>query len=226
MKSIKAVIFDMDGVIVDSEPEYQRVELELMERFNIPYGVSDLRRFTGVNPILMWREIKEKLPNIELTAEELYVHETNMMRDYYRGDHVRAIKPALKLIRHIYESGYKMGVASSSERENVCWVLERLKISHCFSAVVTNNDVSRCKPSPDIYCLASKLLGVEPRECVAIEDSAAGVASARAAGMYVIWYTSEYAAHEDKAVCVVNDLAMVSMSTLGKMHKSRTTITL
>lgn len=212
---IKAVIFDMDGVIINSEPEYQRVELELMNRFHIPYGQSDLRRFTGVNPILMWREIKEKFPHLDFTAEEIYEHEARMMRDYYRSDQLITIKSALELIRYVYESGYKMGVASSSERENVYHVLERLNINHYFSAIVTNSDVARCKPSPDIYCLAARLLGVETGEVLAIEDSIAGVASARTAGMKVVWYTSEYAAHEDEAVYVVNDLAVDSMPVLA-----------
>ena len=157
---IKAVIFDMDGVIVNSEPEYLRVELELMNRYHIPYDESDLRRFTGVNPVLMWREIKEKFPRLEFTAEEIYEYEACMMRDYYRSDQLIGIKPTLELISNTYASGYKMAVASSSERENVHHVLERLNIRQYFSAIVTNNDVARCKPSPDIYCLAARLLGV------------------------------------------------------------------
>jgi len=213
---IEAVIFDMDGIIVDSEPEYQRVELELMKRFNIPYSESDLQRFTGVNPLLMWKEIKEKFLYLDLTVEELYAHEARMMRDYYRSGHLCPIKPALELAGFLYESGYKLGVASSSERENVCCVLERLNISQYFSTIVTNGDVTRCKPSPDIYCLAAKLLKVEPGQCVAIEDSIAGVASARAAGMRVIWYTSECTVHEDRAVSVVNNLSVDSVSALTK----------
>ena len=213
---IKAVIFDMDGVIVNSEPEYQRVELELMNRFHIPYGESDLRRFTGVNPVLMWREIKEKFPRLDFTVEEMYEHEASMMRDYYRSDQLITIKPALELIRYVYDSGYKMAVASSSERENVYHVLEGLKISHYFSAIVTNNDVARCKPSPDIYCLAARLLGVETGEALVIEDSIAGVASARVAGMKVVWYTSEHTKHEDESVYIVNDLAAVSISVLAE----------
>ena len=217
---IKAVIFDMDGVIVNSEPEYQRVELELMNRFHIPYGESDLRRFTGVNSVLMWREIKEKFPNLDFTAEEMYEYEARMMRDYYRSDQIITIKPALELIGYLYESGYKMAVASSSERENVYHVLQRLNISHYFSVIVTNSDVARCKPSPDIYCLAVRLLGVETGEVLVIEDSIAGVASARAAGMKVVWYTSEHVNHEDESVYIVNDLAAVSIPALAEKYRS------
>ena len=211
---IKAVIFDMDGVIVNSEPEYQRIELELMKRFHIPYDESDLRRFTGVNSVLMWREIKEKFPELEFTAEEIYEHEARMMREHYRSDQLLTIKPALKLINHVFESGYKMAVASSSDRENVHHVLERLNIGQYFSAIVTNDDVTRCKPSPDIYFLAARLLGVEAREALVIEDSMAGVAAARAAGMRVIWYTSEHASHEDDSVFIVSDLTAVSIPVL------------
>lgn len=213
---LRAVIFDMDGVIVDTEPEYQKVELELMKKFHIPFGTSDLQRYTGVNPILMWKEIKEKNGHLKLSANELYAYEAKMMEIYYDSGNLNIIEPTIKLIEKVHKSGQKIGIASSSEKVNICRVLERVNIGHFFDAVVSNNDVSRCKPMPDIYLLAAEILCVNPRECVVIEDSISGVASAKSAGMKVVRYINEPDSIQikDEADYVVSNMGDVTIPLL------------
>lgn len=186
---LKAVIFDMDGVIVDTEPEYLRVETELIKELNISVSEEELKEFSGINPLIMWQKIKEKY-NLEKAAQELYLKEAELMERYYEKGALKAIKPTVDLIKELYRNGYKTAVASSSEKVNILHTLIRLKIKRYFDAIVSNNDVQNCKPKPDIYLLAARLLGTEPKDCVVIEDSIAGVIAAKDAGMKVIRYVS------------------------------------
>lgn len=189
---LKAVLFDMDGVIVDSEPEYFRIEMELFKRFNVGFNEQDQGRFVGINPLIMWQEIKDKY-ELTQTVKELYDIEADMMREYYAVGELKVIDPIQQLIQEIFDHGFLCAVASSSDKENIYQVLKRLALSDFFKAVVSNNDVERCKPLPDIYLLAAKRLRVQPSECIVIEDSNAGVTAAQAAGMKVI----QYCAHID-----------------------------
>ncbi len=180
--SFKAVIFDMDGVIVDTEPEYQRVELELVSNSGDAISIADFKEYKGVHPIVMWTDIKKK-HHLPQTVGELYEAEKKMMEAYYKKGKLRVIKPTVKLIKQAHKNGYKTAVASASEKVNILQVLKRLRISKYFDAVVSCNDVEKSKPDPDIYLLAAKLLGVSTAECVVIEDSIAGTISAKTAGM-------------------------------------------
>lgn len=213
--ALKAVLFDMDGVIINSEPEYFKVEMELFKKLDINFTEDNQKKYVGINPLVMWKEIKEEY-NLIQTANELYDAEAKMIQEYYANGELNAIMPTLDLILDVYNHGYLCAVASSSEKQNIYHVLNRLGLKVYFKAVVSNNDVERCKPMPDIYLLAAQMLNVKPSECIVIEDSRAGVTAAKAANMKVVRYSKfqENTKDKEQADCLVRDMREITLSRL------------
>jgi len=220
--ALKAVIFDMDGVIVDSEPEYQRVGMELVKKYGASVTLDYLREYTGIDSMTMWAHIRERF-SLPPTAQELCREEERLMRQYYENGKLQVIEPAVSLIKSAHETGYRTGIASASGKENIAAVLRRVNIGDFVDAAVSGSEVPRHKPHPDIYLHTAQLLGVKPEECVVIEDSLAGVAAARAAGMRVIRYAAG-SSREDTggADYLVSDMAEVTLPLLEKLASGET----
>ena len=215
--ALKAVIFDMDGVIVDSEPEYQRVEMEMVKKFDVSVTLDHLKEYTGIDSITMWARIRERF-NLPQTSEELCREEERLMREYYKSGELKVIEPTVSLIKAAHKKGCRTGIASASGKENIADVLRRLNIGDYVEAAVSGSEVPRHKPYPDIYLHTAQLLGAKPEECVVIEDSLAGVAAARAAGMRVIRYAAGGSRDDiGEADYLVSDMAEVTLPLLEKL---------
>jgi beta-phosphoglucomutase len=191
---MKAVIFDMDGVIVDSESRHERAFLEVLQE--IGCGESHGMRFAdfiGRSDREAWLDFLTRNKPVQ-TLEELL----SMKRDRVLQI-IRHEQPVFEGLRELVEklSGtYLLAVASGSDREVVREVLALPGLQHFFKAVVSSADVSRGKPAPDIFLRAAERLGVPATECWAIEDSKPGIAAGRAAGMRVIAITNTHPAEE------------------------------
>ena len=221
--ALKAVIFDMDGVIVDSEPEYQRVEMEMVKKYNTSITPDHFREYTGIDSMTMWGYIRARF-DLPLTAEELCREEERLMRQYYESGELKVIAPTVSLIKAAHEAGCRTGIASASGKENITAVLSRLNIGDYVDAAVSGSEVPRHKPHPDIYLHTAQLLGVKPEECVVIEDSLAGVAAARAAGMRVIRYAAGGSRDDiGEADYLVSDMAEVTLPLLEKLASTDVT---
>jgi len=219
--ALKAVIFDMDGVIVDTEPEYIRTTALMLKKYKHDVDECDLEKYKGIDSLDMWQDIKKSYA-LEASAQELFSEEKETIEEHYRKGDLQAITPTASLIKKINKKGYKTAVASSSEKKNILQVLERLALSPYFDIVVSRNDVDKGKPAPDIYLLTARQLGVSPHECVVIEDSIAGTQSAKSAGMKVIRYVGEAASHrqECNADRIVNDIREITLSLLREVAAS------
>lgn len=179
-----ALIFDMDGVIVDSNP----VHREAWAAFNRRYGLETTeamhRRMYGKrNDDIVRDYFGSDLPPEEVSArgkakEQLY---REMVADRIEEILVPGVRDFLET-----HQGAPMGLASNAEPENVDFLLERAGLRACFRAVVDGHQVRNPKPHPDVYLRAAELLGVAPPNCIVFEDSHSGVAAAVAAGMRVI----------------------------------------
>lgn len=183
----KAILFDMDGVLVDTEPEYRKIEAVIFKRLGIAPEEEDLKGSVGKGMLDVWTEFKEKYGFAE-DPEELAVLETHMSRQIYLSGSLKPIEPAIELLKSCAARGFKIAVATSSFRENAQNVMDRLRLKTLVDVIISGEMVSNTKPSPDIFLLASKLLGAAPEECVVIEDSKNGVIAAKAAGMKAIGY--------------------------------------
>ena len=213
---IQAVIFDMDGVIVDSEPYQFLAFQDLFQE----YGVKLTREnFNGVG-----RTAKE---NIELLMKKWRIQGdllqlSEKREEIYRRLIKNNVKPMKGAIRLINRLGFscKLAVASSSIRKNIDFILTSLKLKGKFDAVVGGDEVKNGKPAPDIFIAAAAKLKVKPSACVVIEDAERGVAAAKAAKMFCIAVPNKYTLGHNfsEADLVVSSLEEINSETIKKLH--------
>ena len=200
-----AVIFDNDGVLVDSEPLHRIA----WERTFGPRGVivpeQDYEWSIGRRDLLFAERMVDKFGMSEAplaVRDEKHGHLRELL-----ATESHAFEGGRQLVRRL-AAKYRMGIASSAMRAEILIALDRLGLDEVFDVIVTNEDVERHKPDPQPYVLCAGRLGVEPARCVVFEDSVTGVASAKAAGMRVIAFTSTFTPGELSAAdAVVESLA-------------------
>lgn len=185
-----ALILDMDGVIVDSNPLHRKVWAEYNLRFGVETDENMQQRMYGRRN----DDIVRDFFGAHLTDEEVRAHgaaKERLFRDTMRPVIQEALVPGVRefLERH---RGEPIGMATNAEPANVGFLLDAARLRPYFRAVVDGHQVSHPKPHPEIYLRAAELLGAEPRECVVFEDSLTGIEAARAAGMAVVGLTTSH----------------------------------
>jgi len=183
-----AIIFDMDGVIVDSEPLHIKAERQTLAPFNLNIADAEFHAYMGQTPRMLIEDIirKYKLP---VTLSSLYaIHEKNLLHLYRQQ--VLPIEGALDLIQEVSAAKIKLGLASSSDIDLIEAVLEKFSLGNVFGQFASGEEVEQTKPNPDIFLLAAERLKVNPANCLVIEDSTNGVKAAKAAGMTCIGFNS------------------------------------
>lgn len=187
MKRFDAIIFDMDGVIVDSEPWHERAFREIFHELG--YGENhgiDFQAYIGRSDRALWLDFIQKHQPPHPLEELLAAKQNRLIALLRREQPIFEGLPDLlaKLAPH-----YQLAVASGSNHPVIDEVLAMKQLRRFFSVVASTQDVGKTKPAPDVFLLAARLLGVSPDRCCVVEDSAAGVTAARAAGMAVIAIT-------------------------------------
>jgi len=211
---LEAIIFDMDGVVADSEPLHIKAENQTLAPFNVKVTEEDYHKFMGRSPELLLESLVEKY-SIDVKMQELLsVHKKNLLQLYKKE--VKPIKGALELIQWFSEKKYCLALASSSNDKLVESVISKFKIRNMFNAVVSGSEVKNIKPSPEIFLKASSKVFVSPEKCLVIEDSTAGVKAARSAGMHCIGFRSPHSPGQDlsSADMIIDDLTVL----LNKLH--------
>jgi HAD superfamily hydrolase (TIGR01509 family) len=194
MREFQAVIFDMDGVIVDSEARHERAFLDVVRE--IGFGDKLALRFAdyiGRSDQVLWVDFVARHQPAQ-TVQQLLVMKRDRMVELIRRE--QPLFDGLPALIEKLSARYVLGLASGSERAVVEAVLDIERLGRRFSAVVTDSDIAHGKPVPDIFLRAAELLKVPPQRCCVIEDSKPGVAAALAADMEVIAITNTYPAEE------------------------------
>lgn len=183
----KAVIFDMDGVIVDNQDYHH----EAWMTFCMKYGITvegDVSRYYGQTNT----DILTSIFPQDLNHQQLYEYageKEKLYQGLYEGN-VEAADGLLELLSVLQHAGIKLGVATSAPKENVDFVLLNTNLRKYFDVVVDSSMVKKGKPDPEIYLKAAQSLGEKPEHCLVFEDSVSGLRSAKAAGMYVVAITT------------------------------------
>lgn len=196
MIRLRGVVFDMDGVIVDSEPIHYLCDTKTLEDYGVATDYEEMQRYIGVGNEAMWSDLIKR-HNIRATVEELTKRQDYYKEKLFSKDKIVAVKGIRELIKRLYENNIKIALASSSPRYFIEKILMNLELIDFFEALVSGDEVLRSKPYPDIYLKAATLISVDPKECVAIEDAAAGVKAAKAAGMYTVGYKNPNSGNQD-----------------------------
>ncbi|WP_432409701.1 HAD family hydrolase [Wukongibacter sp. M2B1] len=210
---IKAVIFDMDGVIIDSEPIHKQVEESLFKKLNIKVSEEEHNSYVGKTSIEMWREIKLKY-NLrkDILAEEIVIEEVDRYIEHLLAkDDIKPIMGVRKLINELYIKDIKLALASSAVRRSIETVINLFELGEYFSISISGEDIEDGKPCPDIFLKAANELGVNPMECVVIEDSRNGVIAAKTAGMKCIGFKNRNSGNQDlsRADMVIDSLSQI-----------------
>ncbi len=194
---IKGVIFDMDGVLIDSEPIHKKTFLQYLKELDVNLTPADHDAFIGTTNRQIFARLKEQYSLADSIATLVEGYEQRYMAALQAENVDAPIPGVLELVAGLKHEGHKMAVASSSPRQHIDLILEMLGLSSFFVASVSGNEVTHSKPAPDIFLRASSLLGLSPKECLVIEDSYNGVTAAKAAGMACIGLQNPNSGQQD-----------------------------
>ncbi len=179
-----AVMFDNDGLLLDTELLWTRAEEKLFERYGATFTVDDKRAMLGSSGDRQAHLLATALQQPD-RGEELRVELYDLVMVETRGG-AEPMPGALDLLARVRAQGLPLGLASNSQRPFVEAVIAAAGIADAFDAVLSADDVDQPKPAPDLYVALANQLGTTAERCVALEDSPTGVAAARAAGAYTI----------------------------------------
>ena len=180
---VYAVIFDLDGVLADSEPWWNQIDAKLLAEHGVKYEGEYHRNVLGVSYRLAV-EFYKKAFHIPATVEELMRRRGEIATDFF-ANRVGLFPSAKTTLEQLGEMKLHLAVATSSVSASAYPFLDRTGIRSLFSGIITGDEVERGKPHPDIYLQTARKIGIAPDACLVIEDALAGVAAAKAANMRV-----------------------------------------
>ncbi len=210
---IKAVIFDMDGVISDTEPFHKISGKKNFKRIGISVTNKYLETFAGTRFQEYTRRIVKEKTGKELTdddIQEMFKQKWEIMMELIKD--VKPISGVVDIIKFLHNKGFKLAVASSSLKKYVHFILKKLRINEYFDIVVCGDEIKKSKPDPDIFLVAAKKLGMKQEECIVIEDTRNGVLAAKAAGMKCIGFISKHSGHQDLSLADVKVSSMKNIT--------------
>lgn len=211
-KYMKAVIFDMDGVLVDSQPYHFKADIDTMTEYGVIKDQKFYESFAGTLTADRMRTLKEMF-GLDVPVEEMTIKRENMILDIMGKEDIKPVSGIPEFLRSIKEKGLTTAVASSSDYKLINLILDRLKIAKYFDSVTSGSDVKRGKPSPDVFLLAAERIGIEPAECLVVEDSENGVKAAKAAGMKALGYINPTSGKQDLSLAdfITDDFKKISI---------------
>lgn len=212
---IKAVIFDMDGVIIDSELEYLKYSLAFAQTKNPDVKLEDLFGMVGSSRADAWNCMVRAVGNGQ-SWEELRDEFRSSVNVFQNMDYRRIFRPEMReILTTLHGMGLKLALASSTQLDIIMRVLNENEITHWFPVIVSGAQFKRSKPDPEIYQFTASQLGVKESECLAIEDSTFGVTAASRAGMKIAALI-DHRFHFDQSLA---DYRMESLSEIPAIAK-------
>ena len=212
---IEAVVFDLDGVLLDSEEIWDRAREELARERGGRWHDRAQRDMMGMSST-EWSRYMADVIGLPEPPEEINREVVRRLTELYREE-LPAIPGAREAVERL-AARWPLGLASSSNRELIDLALELLGVEHLFTATVSSEEVARGKPAPDVYLEAARRLGVDPTTAAAVEDSHNGILSAKAAGMRVIAIPNAHFPPDGDALAaadvVLDSLAELTVETV------------
>lgn len=209
---MKAVIFDMDGVIIDSEPIHFEVDIQTMRDFGCSISKEELNKYVGTTNEYMYTDIKNNY-KIDKSVEEIINYRSEMAKRKVIESDLMPIEGIKELLNDLKDKNIPTAIASSSPRDFIEVVVSKFELDNYFSCILSGEEVENGKPAPDIYVETAKKLGIPSEECIVIEDSKNGVLAAKKAGMKCIGFKNVNSGEQDlsKADCIVNSIVDINI---------------
>lgn len=219
---MKKVIFDMDGVIVDSEPYYKDLYEVLYKKHGIYVLEEEKDSFVGCPSTNVWLYLKEK-HNLPQSIEVLTAMESDGYYEFIQTvEDLEPIEGIQALLETFKNNGVKCSVASSSTRRVIEYVVEKLQIKQYFDHIISGDEVEHGKPAPDIFLEIAKRYGNSPKEFLVIEDSCNGVTAAKTAGMTCVGYQNANSGNQDisKADLIIDKFSKENIKAILQIVKN------
>ncbi|AQX49294.1 HAD family hydrolase [Elizabethkingia anophelis] len=218
---LKAVLFDMDGVIVDTEPLHRKAYFKMFDEFGINVSEELFTSFTGKTTQSVCQELISRF-NLNYTPQELTDKKRINFKYLFDTDPDFDLIPGVRnLIENYHQHDVKMILASSASMNTINWVFERFDLEKYFAGKISGADLKQSKPHPEIFELAAGISGEEKNNCIVIEDSTNGIQAAYAADIFCVAYKSEHSKNQkyDKAQKVISDYSEILYETSTEWFK-------
>ena len=212
---MKAVIFDMDGVIIDSEPIHFGVDMQTMREFGVNISKDELNKYVGTTNEYMLNDLINKY-KIQKSIKEILEYKMELTIRRIKETKINAISGIPELLISLKHNNIKTAIGSSSPKELIITVIEKFQLGKYFDCIVSGDEVKEGKPKPDIYLEVSKRIGVNPEECIVIEDSRNGVLAAKNAGMKCFGFRNVNSGNQDlsKADIIVDSIRNIDIEII------------
>lgn len=214
---LRAVIFDMDGVIIDSEPMHNKAYHDMFKEVGINVSTELYESFTGQSTINICKKLVEHF-NLEQTPETLVA----LKRKYYKhffycNSSLGLIDGVLDLIKDYHKNGLTLVLASSAAMTSIEQIFDRFDLNQYFKAKLSGGDLKESKPHPEIFIKAAQATGFSKEECLIIEDSTNGVLAAKGAGIFCVGFDSFHSKNQDysKADMVISDFKDIAFNKIS-----------
>jgi len=216
VRRLEAVIFDMDGLMVDSEHLHSRSFEVVLNRHGVKPKVDDVIQTLGIGTPNNWKKLKKQY-GLKASVDELSDQKHEVYDDLI--PEIELMPGAKALFDDLQNSGIAVAVASGSSKHNIEKILNQLEISSYFSVIISGEELENAKPAPDIFLAAAKALGVEPKNCAVLEDAESGILAAKAADMLAVAVPNEFGKNEDfsKADHIFDSLEQLSAKKLKEL---------
>ena len=213
--TIEAVVFDMDGVLVDTEHLWDEVREQLTDEWGGRYTPEAQEAMMGMSSP-EWSRYLHETVGLREPPDVINAEVVRRMLARYEEE-LPVVDGAREAVERLHDDGFTLAVASSSNRELIDAVLRRLEVETLFAATVSSEEVARGKPAPDVYLEAARRLDLAPDRCAAVEDSASGIRAAHAAGMRVLAYPNRHYPPRDEVL----ERADVVLASLAELDAAR-----
>lgn len=216
--ALKAVLFDMDGVIVDTEPLHRKAYYKIFDELGIEVLQALYSTFTGASTQKVFETVIEKF-NLNNSPEELMLNKRAAFKDYFYNDLEFDLVPGVRnLIEHYYENNVKLVLASSATITTIDMVFDKFGLEKYFAGKISGADLKESKPHPEIFLLAAQIAGELQENCMVIEDSTNGILAAHRAEIFCAGYKSSNTHQQDYSLAdiLVEDFSELELGKISK----------
>ena len=219
---IKAVIFDMDGVIINSEPMHQKAYRMMFEKFNLNVSEQLYTSFTGMATLPICEKLCEVFaldhsPQVLVDSKRYFFKQL-----FENGEEHKLIDGVLELIQHYHQLKITLILASSASMANINMTFQKFNLDPYFKAKISGAELKASKPHPEIFEKAVTLTGVSKEACFVIEDATNGIIAAKAAGLFCVAFDGGHSQHQNytQADRVVTDFKSLQLENLKQLFEN------
>lgn len=215
---LKAVLFDMDGVIVDTEPLHRKAYFKTFDELEIAVSEDLYTSFTGASTKRVCETLIQEF-DLDHTHEAIATIKRTHFKDYFYNDDEFDLIPGVReLIQHYYDNGVILILASSATMTTINMVFEKFSLEKYFSGKISGADLKESKPHPEVFLLAAEMSGEPTENCMVIEDSTNGILAAHRAKIFCAAYRSPHSKNQDYTLAdtVVSDYEDLQLDKISK----------